>query len=466
MIGIPVANRGRREFESVVGYFVNTLPLRTLIDGALSFTGLLKRITRSSLEGFRHGELPFEKMVEMLNPDRQPGSSPIFQIMFSMLNDGNITPELEGLELDVIEGERTTAKQDLTLSSVPQGEGLLLSLEYNLDLYEEEDIRGLGRHLVNLLTRIAEDPSRPINHYELLDDREKDRLLEELAREEQTPMGPLVPSIWAATAAQYQDLDAVHDPAADMTLTYGRLDALANRIAHELRRLGVGRESFVGIHLPRSCAMVAAMLGCLKAGAAYVPFSWEDPEERLAFVAEDSGIAALISSENKLGLAIPILGVDANGPFVPQPMLDGAPQAAAYVIYTSGSTGRPKGAVVPHSSMANLVTTMSETYQITPSDKVLQFAGASFDVAVEEIFPTLMRGACVVIAPETLKADVTLLTDFVDNHQISVLNLPSEYWAGMGSGPAQLERLSRKVYGLWLPVPRKSWVPAWIFGGR
>ncbi len=425
LIGTPVAGRNRAELEGLIGFFVNTLVLRTDLSGDPPFREVLARVRQTALEAYAHQDLPFERLVEELNPERSLAHTPLFQVMCVMQNAPTQALELPGLAFEPLDLPATTAKFDLTLSAVDGGEGMGGSLEYRTDLFDATTARRTLAHLATLLAGIAADPETPLARLPLLPAAERAQLLFEWSGRAWPGAGAaaLLHELFEARAGETPEAPAVLADGARWS--YGELDRHADQLAARLRAEGVGPESRVGIHLERSPAMVVAVLAALKAGAAYVPLDPAYPRERLDYMIADSGLAALLVGE---GTGAPIAGRcegggagDAETPGRPPRVLrlaaDGSPldplaapvsvpaaaiarprpQNLAYVIYTSGSTGRPKGVAVTHAGVVQTIRAALDLYRLAPGDRVLQLASLSFDVSVLDLFTTLAAGACLCL---------------------------------------------------------------------
>ncbi|WP_220386635.1 amino acid adenylation domain-containing protein [Frankia sp. ArI3] len=414
VVGVPVAGRVRPEVERLIGLFVNMLALRTDLSGEPTFRELVARVRRTCLDGFAHQELPFERLVEELHPRRDLSRSPVFQVSFIFQNIP--LPEFDGIGLRVepVEIETVTSRFDLTLEVFDRPDGLRGWLEYNSDLFDAATVQRLSEQLELLVTRLVADPDEPVARVAMLTAEQERRLrLEWNDTRRDWPQPLLTHERFARQAALTPDAEAVR--ADDGVLTYGELDRRANRLAHRLERLGVGRDTLVGICLERSTEMVVAMLAVLKAGGAYVPLDLTFPPDRLTFMVADSRLPVLVTRRrvlaeaNELGtaeaqvLCLDEAGLDAesDGPLH-------APVAAAdlaYVIYTSGSTGRPKGVQIPHGALANFLRAMKERPGIEPDDVLLAVTTLSFDISMLEILLPLVEGARVVLASREVAAD-------------------------------------------------------------
>jgi len=409
VVGSPVANRGRVEIEPLIGFFVNTVVLRARLDGDPAFREAVGRVRESALSAFAHQDLPFERLVEELQPERSLSHTPLFQAMVMRIEEhGRFS--LPDLEIAVLEGERTTTKFDLALAFARTPEGLVLHLEHDVDLFLPATARRLLGHLETLLAAAAEEPERRLGDLPLLTPPERQQLLREwndaaAALPDEVCLHELIERQAARTP------EAVAVVCEGESLTYARLDGLADRWAGFLRGLGVGPETLVGVCMERSVEMVVGLLAVLKAGGAYVPIDPSYPPERLAFLLDDSRAPVLLTQERLLA-ALPLAA--AGGPrtvCLDARVLPAAPavsaawpgsgasgRSAAYAIYTSGSTGRPKGVVNTHEGIVNRLLWMQKAYPLGPADRVLQKTPYSFDVSVWELFWPLLAGARLVIA--------------------------------------------------------------------
>jgi len=436
VVGTPVAGRNRRELERLIGFFVNTLVLRTDLGGNPSFEQLLNRVREVALQGYTHQDLPFEQLVEALQPTRNLSYTPLFQVMFA-LDDGTV-PSMELLDLTVssYSVEIVTAKFDLTLSMENTADGLVAEWEYNSDLFDEITIARMATHFQTLLEGIVANSKQAISDLPLLTPAERQQLLVE----------------WNNTAKDYpqekciyhlfeeqveRTPDAVAVVFEEKKLTYRELNAKANQLANYLRSLGVGPEVLVGICVERSLEMIIGLLSILKAGGAYVPLDPNYPSDRLAFMLEDSSVPVLLTQE-KLLEKLPahsarVICLDSDSKEIASypkenPLSSVKPENLAYVIYTSGSTGKPKGVLIQHGSLVNYTTAASAEYRIQKCDRILQFSSMSFDVSAEEIYTSLTSGAALVLRTDTMLDSVEGFLGKCSNWKITVLALPTAYW--------------------------------------
>ncbi|PBP78634.1 non-ribosomal peptide synthetase, partial [Pseudomonas syringae] len=441
VIGTPVANRPRSELESLIGFFVNTLALRIRPEGGLSVAALLEQVKAVMLAAHAHQDLPFEQVVEALQPPRSLGHSPIFQVMLALNNTpGGGELSLPELSLEPLQAPHTTAQFDLSLALVEADGGLIGSLEYASDLFERATIERMAGHLQVLLEGMVADDQQAVAELPLLSCEQRRQVLESFNDTAAAyPADKLIHQLFEEQAAQQPDALAVVDETA--SLTYSELNARANRLAHYLIGLGIQPDDRVAICAQRSLEMVVGLLGILKAGGAYVPLDPAYPEQRLRYMLEDSTpVAVLVQAETRalLGeLAVPTLDLqDAeweveaeHNPVVPAI----TPQHLAYVIYTSGSTGKPKGVGGPHQAMVNRLYWMHNTFGGQRLEKHAQKTSISFLDSVTETLMPLLFGAQLHIVSPLASRDPLQLWQAVTEHQLTRLVLV----------PSLLEELSR-----------------------
>jgi len=418
VIGAPIANRNNVETENLIGFFVNTLVLRTDLSGDPHFPELLARVRKVTLEAYTHQDLPFEVLVEDLQPERSLSRNPLFQVMFQLENTPKEELPLPGLTLSPVGVAGVASQFDLSVDVVESEYGLGITAEYSTDLFEAETIRTLLKRWEILLESIAATPDRRVSELPLMDQSER---LELELDENQT----ILPS---QSVVELFEAQVARSPAAvavvgeTESLTFAELNRRANRLAHHLISAGVGPEVPVAISLERSVEMIVALLGILKSGGAYVPLDPSYPQARLAFMLEDVG-ARLVLTQEYLDRNAGDLATAATENTDRRLDLD----SAAYVIYTSGSTGIPKGVVITHGALSNHCLAVAHEYELRASDRVLHFASLSFDVAAEEIYPTLLAGAAIVLQRERV-LEATELLRLVEQQQVSVLNMSARFW--------------------------------------
>lgn len=435
IVGTPVANRTRLETEGLIGLFVNSLVLRTDLSGNPGFRELLRRVRDVCLGAYGHQDLPFDRLVEELRVPRDPTRNPIFQVMFVLHNSSLQTVDLPGANLSLVENDSETAHFDLTLQIADTGQGLTATLVYNTDLFEAATIIRMLGHFQTLLEALVAAPEQRLSDLPLLTEAERQQLLVEWnATVTESPQGLSIPELFEARVEQTPDAIAV--VLGTEQLTYGELNRRANQLANHLRALGVGPEVPVAICLERSLEAVIGLLGILKAGGAYVPLDPAYPKDRQAFVMQDAQVPVLLTLEKFLTALdmqhAKVICLDTGWQAIARecgenPGCLTCPENLAYFIYTSGSTGQPKGVLVSHGAIAAHCQTVQSCFELDPGDVVLQFASLSFDVSLEELLPTLITGArLVVMGPNVWHpAD---LHQKISEFGITVLNLPTAYW--------------------------------------
>ena len=454
-VGTPVAGRTRAETEDLIGFFINTLVLRTDLSGNPTFIELLERVREVCLGAYAHQDIPFERLVEQLQPERSLSHSPLFQVMFTLQNAPGEALDLPELRLSRVSTETRTAKFDLTLSLSEASDSLAGAIEYNTDLFDEETISRMLGHFHHLLTAIAADPQRLVRDLPLLPDSERQQLLVEF-NDTRTdfPQGLCLHQLFEEQVARTPESVALVFE--DQALSYQELNARANQLAHRLRKLGVQAESRVGILLERSIEMVVSLLAVLKAGGAYVPLDPEYPGERVRFMLEDAEVCVLVTQE-KLRQLLPgyegqVLCLEAAQAEIAleseENVASGVvPENLAYVIYTSGSTGTPKGAMNTHRAICNRLLWMQAAYHLEAEDRVLQKTPFSFDVSVWEFFWPLLVGARLVMARVGGHRDSAYLVEEIVRSGITTLHfVPSMLRAFLGeAGLAGCRSLRRVI---------------------
>nr|WP_234347301.1 non-ribosomal peptide synthetase [Streptomyces specialis] len=438
-IGTPVAGRMDEALDDLVGFFVNTLVLRTDTSGDPDFLELLGRVRETALSAYAHQDVPFERLVDVLNPHRSLAHHPLFQIMLVLQNNAEAELDLPGIHTtrERVLGNR--ARFDLTFSlreeRGPDGtpQGIAGWVEYTTDLYDEDTVTTLVQRWIRFLDLATADPARRIGAIDLLTGEERHELLavrNETARDiTDTP----VPVLFERQAARTPDAEAV--VSAGVSLTYAELNARANRLARHLITLGAGPERFVALATPRSADMVVALLAVLKTGAAYLPVDPDYPAQRIRAMLGDTAPVCLVTTTEvhaTLGDVgdTPVFPLDArdsrrrlatySGDDLDRPAVSAS--HAAYVIYTSGTSGTPKGVVVSHRGLPNLVRALADRCRVTPDSRVAQLASPSFDAATAETFLALLSGACLVVPDSGLVG--AELTDLLVGHRVTHATLP------------------------------------------
>lgn len=457
IVGSPVANRTQAEVEGLIGFFINTLLLRTDLSGRPTFRELLGRVREVALSAYAHQQLPFEKLLEALQPERNRSYNPLFQVLFVLQNTPQAALTLPGLALHPLRLDTHTAKLDVSVSLWEMDTGLTGVIEYNTDLFDASTIERMIGHWQTMSAGIVANPDQPIAALPLLTHRERRQLLAEWNE-------PPADTCSLETVYELFEKQAARTPAAvaitfeNERLTYTELNAKSNQVAHYLKKCGVGPDVCVGLCLERSPEMIIGLLAILKAGGAYVPLDPIYPDERLAFMIKDTRMPVVLTHS---GLAARLAGwpaslvcLDTDWPGIAQENRENlnahiTPENLAYVIYTSGSTGQPKGVMIEHRALANFVAAASSAYALNPGDRVLQFASIGFDTSAEEIYPTLNRGATLVLRTDSMLDSVPAFLQKCHEWEITVLDLPTAYWheltAALATGSLALPEPLRLV---------------------
>jgi amino acid adenylation domain-containing protein len=439
VVGTPIAGRTRREVEPLIGFFVNTLVMRTDLSGDPGFREVLRRVREGTVGAYEHQDIPFEKLVAELQPERSLSHSPLFQATFSMDVPGGAPEDgLPGLQVENANAGQALVKFDLSLGLAATPAGLVGDLTYSTDLFRRGTMERMILHLARVLEQVTADADAPLSALELMGPAERAQVVEEWNRGDGTPLDPRsVPALFEAQAAETPDAVALAGGAD--TLTYAALNARANRLAHHLAARGVGPEVRVGVCLERGTEMIVALLAVLKAGGAYVPLDPGYPAERLALLVADSGVQVLLTRESLRaalpGSGMPLVSLDGDAAAIAQESpqnLPGVlrPDSLAYVIYTSGSTGTPKGVAVEHRSIVRLVRG-TDYVRLTPQDRVAQASSASFDAATFEIWGALLNGATLVEIPRDVALSPRDLARAIGAHGITAVFMTTALFNGI-----------------------------------
>src|SRR5579871_2685752 len=476
LVGTPIANRTQPEMEGLIGFFLNTLVLRGDLSGDPNFREFLRRVRETALGAYAHQDLPFEKLVEELSPERSLSHSPLFQVLFIFQNAPRGTDDLDGLKVEALQSEGVTAKFDLNLIIAPEGNGLRVSLEYNTDLFDGDRIERMLGHFQTLLQAIVADPDREISRLPLLTETEKQQIL--VAWNQTQQDFPTRPCLHQLIQEQAQRTpEAIAAQFEHQQLTYQELNHRANQLAHFLQEQGIGPEQMVGLCVERSLEMLVGMLGILKAGAAYLPLDPAYPQERLAFLLEDAQ-APLLITKSPLREHFPAYQgqrfcLDTEGHLLDPypadtPVSNVTADNLAYLIYTSGSTGRPKGVAIAHASATRLLQWAATRYSPEELSGVLASTSLCFDLSVFEIFLPLSVGGKILLAPNALALpqmparDQVTLINTVPSAIAELLNQgaipPSVRTVNLAGEPLSTELADRlyaagvgKVYDLYGP---------------
>ncbi|WP_430930002.1 non-ribosomal peptide synthase/polyketide synthase [Pseudomonas aeruginosa] len=441
-VGVPVANRNRVETERLIGFFVNTQVLRADLDAQMPFLDLLQQTRVAALGAQSHQDLPFEQLVEALQPERSLSHSPLFQAMYNHQNLGSagrqsLAAQLPGLSVEDLSWGAHSAQFDLTLDTYESEQGVHAEFTYATDLFEAATVERLARHWRNLLEAVVAEPRRRLGDLPLLDAEERATLLQRSRLPaSEYPAGQGVHRLFEAQAGLTPDAPALLF--GEERLSYAELNALANRLAWRLREEGVGSDVLVGIALERGVPMVVALLAVLKAGGAYVPLDPQYPADRLQYMIDDSGLRLLLSQQSVLarlpqsdGLQSLLLddlerlvhGYPAENPDLPE-----APDSLCYAIYTSGSTGQPKGVMVRHRALTNFVCSIARQPGMLARDRLLSVTTFSFDIFGLELYVPLARGASVLLASREQAQDPEALLDLVERQGVTVLQATPATW--------------------------------------
>ncbi|HEV7859202.1 MAG TPA: amino acid adenylation domain-containing protein [Pyrinomonadaceae bacterium] len=432
-VGTPVANRDRAEIETLIGFFVNSLVLRTDLSGNPSFRDLLGRVRETALQAYAHQDLSFETLVEKLQPERDMSRNPLFQVTLQLFSDFGAYDEQQSnlFEGEALETEKGTANIDFALDLWEMADGIYGTIEYSTDLFTAATISRLANHFETLLESIVAHPDRRISELSILSDAEHEQLLVQWNRTEmQFPGDVCLHQLVEAPAERTPEALAV--VCRDQSLTYLELDRRANQLARYLQGQGVGPEITVAVFLERSIEMVVALLAILKAGGAYLPLDPANPTARLAFMLRDAQPKLVLTQKGLLSSLPPmttpcILYEDESDAFQRLSETRLSTRAAsdhlAYVIYTSGSTGLPKGVMVTHAAICNHLLWMQAAFPLAADDRVLQKYSLSFDVSILEIFGTLLAGARLIIAGPGRHLDLLELVSLMNREAVTVLDL-------------------------------------------
>ncbi|MFD3514399.1 amino acid adenylation domain-containing protein [Streptomyces sp. NPDC058657] len=482
-IGTPIAGRTDEALEDLVGYFVNTLVLRTDLSGTPTFRELLTRVRDADLAAYEHQDVPFERLVEILNPPRAMARHPLFQTLLTW-NDNDqrqarsAAAQLPGLTVSGHTAETRTARFDLSFTleerqdEAGAPDGLTGALNYSTDLFDRSTAQDIAERFARLLAAVVTAPDTPVACLDLLSAQERHRELETWNATDRTIAGDSLPEHFAAQAARTPDAPAV--VFGGVEVSYRELNARANRLARWLTGRGAGPERLVAVVLPRSVDLLVALLAVLKSGAGYVPVDPEFPQERIDYILADADPVLTLTAAD---LAEAELSAHASDDVaVPARSSD----HVAYVIYTSGSTGRPKGVAVPGGALVNFLTAMQDRFSLTPADRLVAVTTVGFDIAGLELFLPLLHGASVVLASRDAVRDAPALARLLTESGATVMQATPSLWHALTEAgplpaglrvlvggealPAQLARTltaeGRQVTNLYGPTETTIWSTA------
>ncbi|RKI64338.1 non-ribosomal peptide synthetase, partial [Corallococcus sp. AB049A] len=426
-VGSPIAGRTHAEAEGLIGFFVNTLVLRAHVRPEESFRQLLSQVKATTLAAYEHQHVPFEKLVEVLQPSRDLSRSPLFQVMLVLQNAPAEALRVPGMAFQPIPLEGNSSRFDLALTLFEVPQGLTGFLEYSTDLFDASTVQRLMGHFGVLLSSLAAQPDARVSTLEVMTAEERQRLLVEWNETDTAfPRDTCIHHVVADHARRTPNAVAVR--MGERSVTYADLDAWAHGLAVQLH---VSRGDRVAVLAERSPELVAGLLAVLKVGAAYVPIAPGVPPERLAFMLEDSGASVLLTQQHlraslpSLSARVLPLEVESAAHMQPLPVASVGPEDLAYVIYTSGSTGRPKGVAVHHRALMNLVSWHQRTYSLTSQDSTALTAGVAFDASTWEVWPSLASGANLVVPPDTVRAEPAQLIQWLAREAITTCFMPT-----------------------------------------
>ncbi len=496
VIGSPIANRNRSEIEGLIGFFANMLVLRTNFSHNPTFRELLQRVKEVALSAYEHQDLPFEKLVEALQPERDLSRTPIFQVVFALQNAPMPALKLPNLTLSSFPIDKGTAAYDLNMAMWQTDETLHGRIEFNTDLFESATITRFIHHFQQLLTEVVAAPDTPVAEISLLTPGEAAQLLAWNHTQADYPQSSCLHQLFEAQVAHSPGKTAV--TFAGHSTTYAELNQRANQLAHYLQQLGVGPETLVGLCLERSPEMLVGLLGILKAGGAYLPLDPAFPPDRLAYMVEDAQLAFLVTQDSLLAdwqwvsHTCRLISLDGDQTTIAtcasdNPQSQVAATQLAYTIYTSGSTGRPKGVQIPHRAVVNFLHSMQQQPGLNPDDVLLSVTTLSFDIAVLELFLPLVVGAEVVLVSRDVAADGAALWQALAEAQATVMQATPTTWrlllaagwpgspnlkilcGGEALPPALANELVDKGHALWNlygPTETTVWSACYQIEGR
>jgi amino acid adenylation domain-containing protein len=436
VIGVPSANRRRGDIGSLMGFFVNSLALRVDLSGPSTGSELLKRVRAELRDALDNVDLPFDHVVEAVNPPRSTAHTPLFQVMCAWVPTTGASLELSGVAVEPVPSAFTSAKFDLALGLADEGEVVAGDLDYATALFDQETIERHLSQLIQVLTQLVEDPDRDVAEIDLLSDRERRNVLEAWGVGRQLAE-PSSPGLLERFHEQVRERPAQTAVLWDgQSLSYAGLDRRANRLAQALIARGIGPGQVVGLHAGRSVGLVVGVLGILKAGAAYLPLDPEQPAERLGSMVETACPTLVLSD-----FGVPATGwqsltaVEASAALQDRPAVAVGAQDLAYVIYTSGSTGRPKGVAVTHGSVLALLDQWVDRFGARPGEVASAWSSIGFDASVHELLMPLTTGAVLALVPEDLRGDPQALMDWMATHNVTQAFLPPAYVRWIAEDP-------------------------------
>ena len=453
-IGVPTANRENSANEKIIGLFVNTIILRMRFYESQSFTDLLQSTRKITIEALSHNDLPFERLVDILQPERKVNVNPITQILFAYQNTPRPSLDLQGIKAERVLIKDTVSPLDITFYAWEDNGIIEGEIEFNTDLLDRETIARLKENFVHLLEEVMESPDKKLSEISIVSDAEK-KIIEEYNRTD-----VLIPDCLIQNLFEKQVISApakIAIVSGLKRLTYKELDDQANILSNHLIDLGVVQGDAVGVYVERSAEMVISVLGILKAGCCYLPLDSSFPADRLSYMFEDSGAKFIISQKSLqvnsgcFSKASFVIIEDnkilKNRYSTGKPVIKIDPEALAYIIYTSGTTGKPKGVKVHHKAVVNFINSMSKTPGMTENDTLLAVVSLSFDIAGFELFVSLSFGAKIVMARNQDIVDIASLTKMIEQHNITIIQTTPTFWGVLISGGWSGKRNLRALCG-------------------
>ncbi|WP_262495039.1 non-ribosomal peptide synthetase [Kordia jejudonensis] len=428
-VGSPIANREQAEIAELIGFFINTLVLRDEFESDTPFAVLLEQVKQTCLEAYSHQDIPFEFIVDHLEIERDQSRSPLFQTLFALQNNEEVTGmNLGESKLEMMQQEFTTSKFDLSFNAVETNNGIACSITYTTALFKKETIQRMAEHFVQLIHSVLDDIDQPIDSLQLLTATENEQLVAHFgnAKTKASKKGNLVHAFESQVEKTPTATAIIFE---GNQLTYQELDAKANQVANCLLSHGITTETLVPICVNPSFETLIGILGILKAGAAYVPVDSSYPAARISYILNDTKASVLLSSSNVelpeiTKTAVEIIQIDQLSETISteKPQIDISPKQLAYIIYTSGTTGNPKGVMIEHHSIHNHLDYIGDYYQLTDEDTFVLFSNTTFDASIEQLFLPILRGCTLHIVSKTLVFDADHFVQYINEHNISHLH--------------------------------------------
>ena len=450
VVGSPIANRQEVQLEEMIGFFVNTLVMRMRVKGEMSFGELMGEVRKTALEAYQHQEIPFERLVEELSPERSLNRAPVCQVVFALQNAPQISQRMKGLEVEPVRGGGLRVRFDLEVHAREQGGEIRLVWLYNRDLFDRWRIEQMAGQYVRILEAVTAEAGQQIREIDLLGAEERRRILEGWNDTERAVPQATLPELFEQQVERTPDAVAVVFE--DQQLSYRELNDRANRLAHCLRTRGVESEVMVGIYLRRKINMVIGVIATLKAGGAYLPVDAGLPQERFALMLEDAKCNTILtetefldSLSNNCGGVIVLDAEEGSLANYPAnnlvPIADTMREMAAYVIYTSGSTGHPKGVLVGHKQIVNYVEGVSDRVEFSSSAPFALMQPLAFDFSMTVLFTSICKGLCLHIIPEEGSNDPIALGAYFEREGIEYLKITPSHLAALQINSPGWERI-------------------------